>query len=137
MNAAYLEVEDDQGGRYQVNARFYAAWPVESMAGEAEVLAFGQNQLPVVDSDTELPVIVGGEVGRGRVVLIGDSGFALNKNLEYVGGEPFAGRYENAHFWRWLISHLTGQPEWVPPKPATTAGTDPNDKPADEVEEGQ
>jgi hypothetical protein len=45
----------------------------------------------------------------------------LNKNLEYVGGEPFDGRYENAHFWRWLISRLTPGPEWVPPEPAASS----------------
>ncbi len=58
-----------------------------------------------------------GRLERGRIVVIGDPGFALNKNLEYVGGEPFEGRYENAHFWRWLISRVTGQPEWIPPAP--------------------
>ena len=41
---------------------------------------------------------------------------AMNKNLEYIGGEPFDGNYENAHFWRWLIARVTGQPEWVPPR---------------------
>ena len=62
--------------------------------------------------------------GQGRVVVIGDSSFALNKNLEYVGGEPFEGRHENAEFWRWLLSRVTGQPEWVPPEPPPLVSSD-------------
>jgi len=62
-------------------------------------------------------VVVARRVGRGRIVVLGDTGFALNKNLEYVGGEAFEGRYDNAHFWRWLISRVTGRPAWSPPPP--------------------
>ena len=50
-------------------------------------------------------------------MLIGDTCFAMNKNLEYIGGEPFFGAYANAHFWRWLLTRLQGQPEWIPPRP--------------------
>ena len=50
-------------------------------------------------------------------MLIGDTCFAMNKNLEYIGGEPFFGAHENAHFWRWLLTRLQGQPEWIPPRP--------------------
>jgi hypothetical protein len=76
------------------------------------VFVYGQN---------DLPIVVCRHVGQGKVVLIGDTGFALNKNLEYIGGEPFAGDYENAHFWRWLISRMMDQDEWIPPpaKPET------------------
>ena len=83
----------------------------------AEVLAYGRNRLPVVQSETELPVILTRAVGQGQVVLIGDTCFAMNKNLEYIGGEPFFGAHENAHFWRWLLTRLQGQPEWMPPRP--------------------
>ena len=48
----------------------------------------------------------------------------MNKNLEYIGGEPFNGRHENAHFWRWLISRLTPGPEWVPPREEPGVETD-------------
>jgi hypothetical protein len=115
--AEYLEVEDEQEEPYRVAVRLFAGWPVESLTDDAEVLAYGRNQLRIVTSDTELPVILTRAIGRGRVILIGDTSFAMNKNLEYVGGEPFAGRYENAQFWRWLLTRMTGRAEWVPPRP--------------------
>ena len=55
--AGYLEVEVDENDRYQAAVRLYAAWPVEARPDDAEVLAYGRNRLPVVESDTELPVI--------------------------------------------------------------------------------
>jgi hypothetical protein len=107
IRAFYLQPLDDSGEPYDVGVTLHAAWPVESMRSGEEVLAYGRNGLPV---------IVCRRVGQGRIVLIGDSGFAMNKNLEYVGGEPFDGRYENAQFWRWLIARVTGQAEWIPPR---------------------
>ena len=71
-----------------------------------EVVAYGRNILPVVESEAELPVIVSRAVGQGHVVLIGDTCFAMNKNLEYIGGQSFSGGYETAHFWRWLLTRL-------------------------------
>jgi len=115
--AAYLNVEDEQGESYQAGFRFHAGWPVEAAGEDAEVIASARNQLPVVTSQTELPIAVRRRVGQGVVVLIGDTEFAMNKNLEYVGGQPFEGKYENAQFWRWLIADLTGSAEWVPPPP--------------------
>ena len=115
--AGYLVVEEDENDPYQVAVRLHAAWPIEAQADNVEVLANGRNQLPVVQSETELPVILAAQVGQGHVVLIGDTCFAMNKNLEYIGGEPFYGAHENAHFWRWLLTRLQGQPEWVPPRP--------------------
>lgn len=91
--------------------QFYAAWPV-SAPDDAEVL---------VRAGGGQSVVVCRPIGRGRVVLIGDTAFALNRNLEYVGGEPFAGRYDNAQFWRWLISRVTGRLEWIPPPPPPPA----------------
>ncbi len=133
--ALYLEVASPEAqDSYQVGARLHAAWPVEPLSDEIEVLAYGHNQLRVVDSDTELPVIVSRSVGDGTVVLIGDSGFAMNKNLEYVGGEPFEGGYENAQFWRWLLARLGKQPAWIPPRGARD-GTPPSE-PAPEASEG-
>jgi hypothetical protein len=119
--ADYLEVEEEENQRYQVAVRLHAAWPVEARTAGAEVLAYGRNRLPVVRSETELPVILTRAVGQGQVVLIGDTCFAMNKNLEYIGGEPFFGAYENAHFWRWLLTRLQGQPEWIPPRPPKRA----------------
>ncbi len=119
-----LYLVDTAGGNQQQSSlRMFAAWPVQSLDGEALVLATASNQLRVVDSDTEYPVVLARPWGDGAVILIGDSSFALNKNLEYIGGEPFAGQYENAHFWRWLLSAVTDQEPFVPPpyKPAATA----------------
>jgi hypothetical protein len=107
---------------YEVAVRMHAAWPVESLDQQAQVIANGRNRLRVVASDTELPVIMAREFGSGAVILIGDTGFAMNKNLEYVTGDPFDGGYENAHFWRWLFNQLSGQSEWIPPQPADQAG---------------
>jgi len=92
---------------------FYTGWPIE--CPESAVLLRGTDDLPVASWH---------QVGKGKVVLIGDTAFAMNKNLEYVGGEPFFGRHDNAHFWRWLITHLTDQEDWIPP-------------PADRAEEGR
>ncbi len=125
--ALYLNVENPETHEsYQVGMRLYAAWPVEPLADDIEVLAYGHNELRVVDSDTELPVIISRQVGDGTVVLIGDSSFALNKNLEYIGGEAFEGGHENADFWRWLLARVTGQKEWVPPPPASRSASSEN-----------
>jgi hypothetical protein len=61
-------------------------------------------------------------VGEGAVVLIGDTEFALNKNLAYVPQEYFNGPYNNAHFWRWLLTDLRGPEAWLPPAPAPEEG---------------
>ncbi|MHB8971508.1 MAG: DUF4350 domain-containing protein [Pirellulaceae bacterium] len=118
--ASYLEVAEDSQPPYQAAVRFHAAWPVETIEPpdqETEVLVYGRNTLPVVESEAELPVILLRMVGQGLVVLIGDTAFAMNKNLEYIGGEPFYGGHENAHFWRWLLTQLRGEPAWIPPRP--------------------
>ncbi|MHB0957035.1 MAG: DUF4350 domain-containing protein [Pirellulaceae bacterium] len=114
--ADYLEVEEEAQPPYQVAVRLHAAWPVEALDEDAEVLAYGRNILPVVESEAELPVVLMRKAGRGQVLLTGDTAFALNKNLEYIGGEPFFGGHENAHFWRWLLTRLRGEPLWIPPR---------------------
>ena len=60
------------------------------------------------------PVILLHRIGQGKVVLVGDTGFAMNKNLEWEGGEPFEGLRENADFWRWLLTILREEPMWLP-----------------------
>ncbi len=134
--ALYLQVEDPESkDSYEVGVRLHAAWPVEPLDEAIEVLAYGHNQLRIVESDTELPVIVSRKFGRGTVVLIGDTGFGTNKNLEYIGGESFAGGHENADFWRWLLTRIGEQPAWIPPRGA--ARTAAQDEDAAEQEEGQ
>lgn len=92
------------GGDYDAGLRVYHGWPVQCARTDELVRGFDN-----------LPIIALRDVGRGKVVLVGDTAFAMNKNLEYTGGEPFSGRYDNAQFWRWLIGFLTGQEQWLPP----------------------
>ena len=50
---------------------------------------------------------------EGSVTVIGDTHFALNKNLE--GGAVRL--QQNINFWRWLLTRLRGEGDWIPPKP--------------------
>ena len=104
----FLNAKDYGKGDYKAYVVFYTGWPVEAEGEGAEVLVHGKN---------DLPLVVSRDLGRGRIVVIGDPGFALKKNLENIDGEPLWGGYENAHFWRWLIARVTGQPDWIPPPP--------------------
>ena len=52
-------------------------------------------------------------------MLVGDTGFVMNKNLEWEDGRAFEGMRENADFWRWYLTDLTDRPRWIPPKPGT------------------
>lgn len=90
------------GGDPPAKVLFYAGWPIRYPPSDAEVIARGPDQLPVMAV---------GRAGRGRIVLVGDTGFAMNKNLESVWGQPFYGGYDNAQFWRWLFTHLAGEEE--------------------------
>jgi hypothetical protein len=106
MRAIYLQVELDDGSVQDLGVNFFSAWPVEHSGSEEQVIVYGKH---------DQPLVVLQHFGRGKVVVIGDSGFALNKNLEFFGGEPFDGRYENAHFWRWLLVDLLHDQLWLPP----------------------
>ena len=97
------------GGQWQAGLLLYAGWPIEfPVFGLTNVIARG----PGPDN---LPVIATGTFGDGVVLVVGDTGFVMNKNLEYMSGQPFDGGYENAHFWRWLIAEMTDRAEWIPP----------------------
>ena len=65
----------------------------------------------------DTPVIVMRRLGKGRLVVVGDTAFAMNKNLEVESGAPFELMRENPHFWRWLLTMLRDEPEWTPPSP--------------------
>lgn len=93
-------------GEQQVHVRFNAAWPIYCNDPNARVIAYGQNNLPV---------IIMRRLGSGKVVAIGDTRFAMNRNLEWEGGELFEGMRENADFWRWFITQLRDEQMWVPP----------------------
>jgi len=93
-------------GDKRVHVRFHAAWPVTCNDQGARVIAYGHNNLPV---------IVLRQLGAGKVVVIGDTCFVANKNLEWEGGQPFEGMRENADFWRWFVTQLRDREMWIPP----------------------
>jgi hypothetical protein len=107
FKSPYYEVDGQM--RY---VRFHAAWPVRSEEPDAAPLAYGRG---------DVPVMMMRRVGRGSVVVVGDTGFAMNKNLEVESGEPFEGMRENPDFWRWLLTYLRGGPLWIPPAPEAQA----------------
>jgi hypothetical protein len=107
----------------QAYVRFHAAWAVRSSDPRSVAAAMGRD---------DLPVIVWRKHGNGKVILVGDSEFATNANLEHEGGEPFEGLRENADFWRWLISYyVRGEKDWWRPGPPPAA---PKPNPADAFE---
>jgi hypothetical protein len=101
FKSPYLSSADQR-----VHVRFHAAWPVTCNDPSARVITYGHNNLPV---------IILRQLGAGKVVVIGDTCFVANKNLEWEGGEPFEGMRENADFWRWFVTQLRDQEMWIPP----------------------
>lgn len=101
---------------YDAAVLFYAAWPVGCLPQEH-----------LVRGKDNLPVVAFRPVGRGTFVLIGDSDFPLNTNLEFTR-EPVDGRTLNQAFWRWLLSWLTPQPDWLPPPAPERAKPDDAEK---------
>lgn len=102
------------GGSYLAYVRFFAGWKVicDDRPGDPK-------HLPISFSRYGDELIAMRRIDKGLVVVIGDTFFAANKNLENEGGEPFEGLRENAVFWRWLLALLRngmneGQP-WIPP----------------------
>jgi hypothetical protein len=76
--------------------RFVEAWPVTSREKGSEVIAAYKNY----------PVIMKKLYGKGTVVMIGDSSFFWNVNLEMEESHT----EENVNFLKWLLSSL-GQQE--------------------------
>ena len=113
----YLDLPDRQA-----RVMLFAGWPIRHPAEGAMALAYG---------DDGSPVMALGHFGKGAVILVGDSCFAMNKNLERVDGELLYGFHDNPDFWRWLIADLTGRPEWIPPKRESAA--QPESNPAGET----
>lgn len=101
FRSVYLESPD-----YHADVLFFAGWPIQFPRQTTNLLVKGME---------DAPVMACARFGRGKVLVVGDTGFAMNKNLEYVTGDPFEGRYDNAHFWRWLITYLNDLPQWTPP----------------------
>ncbi len=120
FKAPYFSVPGD----YQASVRFRAAWPISCSDDEAQTIVTGfvdRSFDPVAggfrnEGKTEMPVIIELDFWKGKVVVIGDTEFATNKNLENEDGSPIEGLRENADFWRWLIPKLRGTTPWYPPK---------------------
>ncbi len=101
--------------------RFHAAWGVVCSIEPQLVVSYLEPYLGQVPLITILRYGSGVlEEAKGMVVVIGDSGFAMNKNLEVESGYPFEGMRENPVFWRWFLSLLrNGVDEgevWFPKK---------------------
>jgi len=100
--------------------QFYAGWPLECVASSPQewvVWSNGQANRPIVVSHSEQ---------GGSVVVIADTYFASNENLETAESSlP-----DNIYFWRWLLSRVVpGQKPWNPPPntekatPGASSGT--------------
>lgn len=114
FKSPYLESDN-----HRVYVRFHAAWPIHCADPNAQTIAYGRDNQPIA---------ILRRVGAGKVVLVGDTGFAMNKNLEQQNGQPFEGLRENADFWRWLITLLRDESMWLPPvlqSPSDTEGGEP------------
>jgi hypothetical protein len=99
-------------GDYMPHVRFHAAWPI-GFSGKDYVAS---NVRIIANGPKNLPVMMARRFGKGTFVLVGDTSFVMNKNLEWEDGRPFDGMRENADFWRWFLTDLTDQPRWIPPK---------------------
>ena len=72
--------------------RFFEAWPVVSRGEKSEIIASYQ----------KFPVVMKKAYGKGTVVMIGDSSFFWNQNLEMEESHII----ENINFLQWLIKNL-------------------------------
>jgi len=100
----------------------YASWEVECNEPDRQIMAEGSDGLPY------RPFIVSQPVGRGTVVVVGDTYLATNQNLESAVN-TFS---ENVNFWRWLLTHVTEQEDWMPSPPQDAKGKPPAELPPEE-----
>ena len=120
MTDDYVHFSNDFGP-YTAFVRFHAGWPVSSADPKAP---------PLRAYEPDLPLAIVKRHGAGLIALVGDSGFAMNKNLEREDGSPIEGMRENAFFWRWMLDLLEHEEEtWIPPAvQADGTLTDPLDE---------
>jgi hypothetical protein len=95
--------------------RFYAGWPVYCNDPNAQVMAYGRDSRPMMMMR---------RIGSGKVLVVGDTFFVANQNLEWEDGRPFEGMRENADFWRWLITVLEDTDMWLPSAVQQPSATD-------------
>ncbi|MGQ9574241.1 MAG: hypothetical protein ACUVUC_02900 [Thermoguttaceae bacterium] len=126
-----------RGTDYSAAVRFFAGWPIDAWHRYSLFLShYGYQYAPY-----PLPTIVIRRHGEGIVALVGDSDFALAKNLEYEDGSLIEGMRENADFWRYFISLLrdgVGEgPIWFPPKPVPLSKTGQPESTQPDQDEGE
>jgi hypothetical protein len=115
---------------YKNDLMCYAGWPIRCPADLSKVSFW----VPLDDQRTPAAMM---SLGRGKVFVIGDTGFALNKNLENAAGTPTADRGENAHFWRWFLAYYaTGESSWSPPNAGWPEKTVPKPRAGDRAAPG-
>ncbi len=100
FKSPYVPLPD---GQY-AHVRFQVAWPLINHGPKEGYRIFALG--PTLKGD--MPIIAARQEGRGVFVAIGDTFFAMNRNLERMDGAPIEGMRENAEFWRWLLGELTG-----------------------------
>ena len=81
----YLELENK---RY-AQMLLHAGWPIKGLHSDVMTIAGGQNGEPVA---------VARPIGKGRIIVIADTKFAFNQNLETASGEPLYGNRANHPF---------------------------------------
>jgi hypothetical protein len=128
----YFKTPYFNNGERMAYVRFHAAWPIHCFDPDAQI---------ITHYPPDKPLIVARRLGKGRIVVIGDSCFAQNKNLEQESGEPFEGMRENADFWRWMLAWLDAEQEpWYPlpmPPPNRESGSTESPVPrSDTINEG-
>ena len=107
--------------------RYHAAWLVDCKAPPEQQLFISQYR-------PGKPVILVRRYGKGLMAVIGDTCFAMNKNLERRDGLPIEGKRENADFWRWFLSLLEEGDRWNPPPAKKDTEDDSSDDTADKTE---
>jgi len=108
FNASYY-----QQGEFNAYVTFWDAWEVISTNPRARNPAVkGEHGKHVYGETTplgrDIPVAVQVTPGSGMVTLFGDSAFLLNRTFR-SNSQP----HGNAYYWRWLLSHVDGEP-WNP-----------------------
>ncbi len=121
VHTLYLNTEEVQAPMHS-----YASWEVKCNEPDCWLMAQWS------DGVTTRPFVVGRPVGDGTVVVIGDTYLAVNQNLESaVNVMP-----ENVNFWRWLLTHVTDQDDWIPSPPQDAGSELPAELPPEEPANG-
>jgi len=81
----------------KIVVQFYAAWPLEILTNYYTYIR------EMIDGQ-EVPVVARVQIGQGRVMVIADTNFAINRNLESITNQYPS----HINFWRVLLSENFG-----------------------------